>query len=148
MASKKFDNSWGSARVPLLPHSLRVAWAGEEFPKWVRDELGVAEGATIGALDDRIWAGGATTLSERVRNFLLNLVSARRTEIKPLQVFQQPWPYWLDPKDLGLSTRTRHCLGDSGLLSEFGAVVEGNLWNTFRDPVNGGGVNYRIRLRC
>ncbi len=118
MLAKKFDNSWGSAGVPLLPHSLRVAWAGEELPRWVRDELGLAEGATLDALDDRIWVGGITTLSERVRNFLLNLVSARRPEIKPLQVFQQPWPYWLDPKDLALSTRTRHCLGYSGLLSE------------------------------
>src|SRR5216683_904080 len=115
MLAKKFDNSWGSAGVPLLPHSLRVAWAGEELPRWVRDELGLAEGATLDALDDRIWVGGITTLSERVRNFLLNLVSARRPEIKPLQVFQQPWPYWLDPKDLALSTRTRHCLGYSGL---------------------------------
>ena len=57
-------------------------------------------------------------LSDRQRNFVLNLVQARRSEIQSLPVFKQQPPYWLDMKELPFSTRTRNCLVVGGLLGE------------------------------
>jgi hypothetical protein len=133
MLGKKLDNFWGSAGIPLLPHSLRVAWGGERLPQWVTDELGLAEGSTMEVLDDRIWTHGVNILSDRIRNFLLNRLSDRMLELKHLQVFQQPWPYWMQPNDLQLSTRTRNCLNFSGLLSDteqLSKVTFGKLFET------------------
>ncbi len=118
MPEKRVDNVWGSPGSPLLPQSLRIAWAGEELPGWVSDELGLASGSTMVALDKGVWASNPSTLSNRVRNFILNLVGARRSEIRPVRLFDQPWPYWLDPKEFPLSTRTRNCLVFGGLLTE------------------------------
>ena len=108
---KRVDNEWGSAGTAVLPGSLRTIWAGEPLPEWVVEELGLPSGSSAAALDRSMWkACGKVSLSARLRNFILNLVNARRPEIRPLKVFTQPWPYWLDPKGLRFSTRTRNCL--------------------------------------
>src|SRR5438128_1432691 len=108
---KKIDNRWGSAETALLPESLRATWAGEALPEWVVRELRLASGSSAAALGRSIWkVSGTICLSGRLRNFILNLVNARRPEIGPLKVFMRPWPYWLDPKGLRFSTRTRNCL--------------------------------------
>ncbi len=80
--------------------------------------MGLSEGATAAALDESVWERrGAQALNDRQRNFLLNLVHARRLEIGPLKVFGQAVPYWLDRKELPFSTRTRNCLINGNLFA-------------------------------
>jgi hypothetical protein len=122
MPDKRIDNGWGALGYPLLPRALRVAWASETIPGWVAAELGLAAGASAAALDESVWQHSSRPLSNRVRNYILNLVAMRRFEIKPLQLFDQPWPYWFDPNELSLSTRTRNCLGFAGLLADRGQL--------------------------
>src|SRR5262249_18334030 len=59
---------------------------------------------------------GAKALTDRQRNFFLNLINARRPEIRPVRVFAEPVPYWLDLNDLPFSRRTRNCLINGNLL--------------------------------
>jgi len=103
----------------LLPRSLRELWDGEALPEWIATELNLPAGSTPAALGYSVWApGGADVLSDRQRNFLLNLINVRRTEIQAVRVFAYPVPYWLDLKDLSFSTRTRNCLVNGNLLGE------------------------------
>ena len=119
MPARTLDNSWGSHGSALLPKSLREAWAGEALPEWISKELRLPAGSSAASLDETVWAiSGADNLADRQRNFLLNLVSARRSEIRSVKVFSQPIPYWLDLKELSFSTRTRNCLVNANLLGE------------------------------
>ena len=119
MPSKRVDNCWGREGFALLPQSLRDLWAGEPLPDWVARELQLETGASAAVLDQSLWvASGTQSVSDRLRNFILNLVNARRSEIRPVRVFTQPLPYWLDLKELPFSTRTRNCLVLGGLLAE------------------------------
>jgi hypothetical protein len=105
--------------LPLLPRSLRELWDGEALPEWIATELHLPAGSTPAALGYSVWApGGADVLTDRQRNFLLNLINVRRTEIQAVRVFAHPVPYWLDLKDLFFSTRTRNCLVNGNLLGE------------------------------
>jgi hypothetical protein len=119
MSTKNLDNSWGSPSSALLPKSLREVWASEALPDWIRNEFHLPAGSSAAALDRSVWkVSGAQELVSRQRNFLLNLVQARRSEIQSVRVFSQPVPYWLDLKELPLSTRTRNCLVNANLLGE------------------------------
>src|SRR5262249_4481844 len=119
MGTKWVDNSWGTQLGPLLPRSLRMAWEAEPLPNWIAAELKLPAGSTPSALGKAVWATScAEALTDRQRNFLLNLVQARRSEIRAIRVFAQPVPYWFDLKDLVLSTRTRNCLINGNLLGE------------------------------
>ncbi len=119
MPRKKVDNCWGSLGTALLPESLRAAWGSEALPEWIVKEFALPPGSTAQALDQSLWTvSGAAGLTDRQRNFLLNLVHARRSEIQHLKVFVQPLPYWLNIKELPFSTRTRNCLVVGGLLGE------------------------------
>jgi hypothetical protein len=119
MPDKRIDSGWGSPGMALLPQSLRDALAGEALPEWIAREFGLPAGASATALDECVWAkSGQERLSDRQRNFVLNLVQARRSEIQSLPVFKQQPPYWLDVKELPFSTRTRNCLVVGGLLGE------------------------------
>lgn len=110
------DKNWGIKGTVLLPHSLRAAWAKEPLPGWISAELGLPAGSTAAALDESVWAtAGAAELSNRQRNFILNLVQARRSEVRSLKVFDQSVPYWLNLKKLPFSTRTRNCLANDNL---------------------------------
>lgn len=119
MAEKRVDSYWGSEAMALLPRTLRAMWAGEPLPEWVAKELRLGAEATAAALDQSVWgASGTQTVSDRLRNFILNLVSARRSEIRAARVFAQPLPYWLKLGELPFSTRTRNCLVFAGLLGD------------------------------
>ena len=119
MTGKRVDSYWGSEAMALLPRSLRILWASEPLPEWVAKELHLAAETSAAALDQSVWAAsGRKTASDRLRNFILNLVNARRSEIRSLRIFAQPLPYWLNLKELPFSTRTRNCLVSAGLLSE------------------------------
>src|SRR5690242_5371998 len=119
MTDKRVDNHWGSEGMALLPRSLRTLWIGEPLPEWVAKELHLPVDASAAALDQSVWAASGTkAMSDRLRNFVLNLVNARRSEIGTVRVFAQSLPYWLNLKELPFSTRTRNCLVFAGLLSE------------------------------
>lgn len=82
MPRKKVDNCWGSLGTALLPESLRAAWGSEALPEWIVKEFALPPGSTAQALDQSLWTvSGAAGLTDRQRNFLLNLVHARRSEI-------------------------------------------------------------------
>ena len=110
--------AWGEPGAPLLPESLRVAWADEPVPYWVITEAGLPEGATIAALDSRVWGSGPQPRGPRLCNFMVNLVHSRRHEIESLPVFVRPWPAALSPLQLPWRTRTWNCLEKSGLLED------------------------------
>lgn len=119
MAAKIVDNPWGWLGTALLPQSLRAVWGAEPLPEWISKEFALPEGSTAAALDQSVWiATGAEKLTDRQRNFLLNLVSARRSEIQAVKVFTQTVPYWLNVKEMPFSTRTRNCLVNGNLLGE------------------------------
>lgn len=148
MADKRIDtNSWGSLGTALLPESLRLAWASEPLPDWVAADFGLPNGSTFKALDQSVWnASSATALTDRQRNFLLNLVQTRRTGILPLRVFHQPLPYWLNLKELSFSTRTRNCLVSANFLTdpaELSQVTFGRLFD-----VRAMGVVSILELAC
>jgi hypothetical protein len=132
MESKRLDNSWGVEGRPLLPRSLREAWEAEPLPQWIAAELKLSPGSTPAALGKSVWATNcAKELTDRQRNFLLNLVQARRSEIQAIKIFAQPVPYWFDVKDLPFSTRTRNCLTNGNLLDErerLSGLTFGNLF--------------------
>ena len=113
------DNGWGASGAPLLPRSLREAWDAEPLPQWVATELNLPAGSTSAALGQSVWVNrDAEALTDRQRNFLLNLVQARRSEIQTIRIFVQPVPYWLDLKEVPFPTRTRNCLINGNLLHE------------------------------
>lgn len=119
MPVKLVDNKWGTHGVPLLPKSLRTAWDSESLPDWIVREFALPAGSTSAALGASIWTSiGAQVLAERQRNFLLNLVHARRQEIQLVRVFPHAVPYWLNLKEMSFSTRTRNCLVSGNLLGE------------------------------
>jgi Sigma-70, region 4 len=119
MQEKRVDNRWGEHGSSLLPRSLRNAWADEPLPQWIAAELKLSSGSTSAALGPSVWTSeDVKALTSRQRNFLLNLVQVRRSEIQAIKVFAQPVPYWLDLKDLAFSTRTRNCLVTGNLLGE------------------------------
>jgi Sigma-70, region 4 len=110
--------SWGNPGAPLLPESLRLAWADEPLPYWVIHEAGLPEGSTMAALDSRMWVSGLQSRGPRLCNFIVDLVHSRRCEIESLPVFVRPWPAALSPLQLPWRTRTWNCLEKSGLLED------------------------------
>src|SRR4051794_16896682 len=119
MGPERIDSRWGTQGGPLLPRSLREAWEAEPLPQWISAELKLPPGSTPAALGKSLWAtNSAEALTDRQRNFLLNLVQARRSEIQAIRVFAQPMPYWFDVNRLAFSTRTRNCLINGNLLGE------------------------------
>ncbi len=138
MNGKSVDNRWGQAGVPLLPRSLREAWKGEPLPEWVAAELRLPIGSNLNALDRPIWAAsGSSTVTDRQRNFLLNLVSSRRSEIQQFRVFTQPLPYWFDLKVIPLSNRTRNCLVTGNLFGETERLSGLTFGDLFKIPAMG-----------
>jgi len=147
MARKKVDNSWEGVVTAPLPESLRLAWASEPLPDWVAAEFGLPKGSTFKALDQSVWsASNATRVSDRQRNFLLNLVQTRRTGISPLRVFHQPLPYWLNIKELSFSTRTRNCIVTSNLITDPDQLSKVTFGRLFL--VRGMGVVSILELAC
>jgi hypothetical protein len=119
MDIKKVDNRWGAVGIPLLPRSLREVWQSEPLPAWIVVELGLPLESTSLALGNAVWrASEQTVLTDRQRNFLLNLVQSRRAEIQSLSVFASSIPYWLSVNEIPFSTRTRNCLRNGNLLGE------------------------------
>ncbi len=115
--------TWGTRHSPLLPQSLRELWREESLPTWVVEELHLGAHATVGTLDSQIWTRYPNDqLTEGLKAFLENLVSARKLSIWDHRIFGRPWPPALDPEVLPWSARTRNCLRRAGLLSDAGRL--------------------------
>jgi len=116
--------AWGENGTPLLPASLRELWGDEALPAWVVEELGLPHGATFEALGPDLWKVAPPAVAPRVRNFIVNLVTARRAEIEALKVFPSRWPPALSASSLPWANRTRNCLERSGFLADRGSLSE------------------------
>lgn len=137
MTKTRLDNFWGTKGVPLLPKSVRLAWADLPIPQWVKDDLQLSDDARISAFDESVWQSGLDSLSPRVRNYLLNLISTKRGELRGLQVFADAWPYWLDPAKLRYSTRTQNCLSNGGLIADRAHLSAITFHHLFETPSMG-----------
>src|SRR5580704_9340780 len=92
------DARWGTSTHPVLPESLRLVWGTETLPLWLTTELQLPHETTVSALGPAFWSStpGRTSLTERQRNFVLNLVRGRQSAIGSLSAFSGAVPYWLD----------------------------------------------------
>ena len=111
--------SWGKRGCPLLPETLRQAWASESLPKWVTRNLNLPEGADYTSLSADVWSHcNFTELSNQVRKFLINTLTLRRQSVSSTRVFVGLRPQALSPMTLPWSKRTITCLTNSGLLTD------------------------------
>jgi len=110
--------SWGQRGAPLLPRTLRRALGEQRLPNWLLQESGLSMDATVEALGSEIWEAGLAALSSRIELYACRLLDARRSNLRDLMVFDQPWPLDLDPQVVPWTPRTRNCLGRSALIDE------------------------------
>jgi Sigma-70, region 4 len=106
---------WGEAGAPLLPRSLKKAFAGQPLPRWLLEEAGLPEGATAGALGSELWEAGLAGMTHRIELYACRLLEARLSDVRHLAALGRPWPLDLDPGTVPWTRRTRNCLLRSGL---------------------------------
>ncbi len=107
--------NWAQRGVPLLPKSLREAWAEDRLPKWVTQESKLPEGTKLASLSIEIW-NQLPEMTERLERYLLALIETRMEAISPLPALGRPWPHTLEPDAVPWRTRTRNSLKRAGLL--------------------------------
>lgn len=124
---------WGTPFAPLLPRSLRTAWAAELLPEWICDETGLAANTPPSNLGAHVWNTlTMTTMSPRLKHYLVHLVRTRRGAIGALRCFDQQWPVGLQIEDIAWNARTRNCLKKKGLLEhqkELAQLTFGDLFD-------------------
>jgi hypothetical protein len=108
---------WGAQPTPLLPRSLRAAWANEQLPDWASAEAGLSISATVADLGPEVW-GTLRTLSKRLQHYLQFLVRTRLAALGETACFDRSWPAGLRISDIAWQTRTRNCLERSNLLDD------------------------------
>src|SRR5262249_6096042 len=82
----------------MRPHRCLVRWLARQASRASLLVEARGRGPKNGDLRDR-----PDPLTERQRNFFLNFINARRSEIRPVRIFAEPVPYWLDLNDLANS---------------------------------------------
>jgi hypothetical protein len=108
---------WGAQPAPLLPRSLRAAWAYDQLPDWASAEAGLPISATVADLGPEVW-GTLRTLSKRLQHYLQFLVRTRIAALGETACFDRRWPAGLKISDIAWQTRTRNCLERSNLLND------------------------------
>jgi hypothetical protein len=106
---------WGKPDAPLLPRTLRRAFATETLPAWLLQDLHLPPDATAVALDSSVWRH-LESLRPRVEHFVLGLMTYRMEEIRPIQVMEGTWPGHIPPEAVPWPTRVRNALGRADLL--------------------------------
>jgi len=106
---------WGEPGSPLLPQTLRRAFADEALPPWLVRDLHLPDDATALALDSRVWRH-LGHLPPRVERFLIGLVTYRAADIRDLRVMEGAWPPDLRPCDVPWPTRVHNSLARAQLL--------------------------------
>jgi hypothetical protein len=109
------DVRWGEPGAPLLPTTLRRAFAEEVLPPWLLRDLHLPAGATALALDSSVWRH-LDHLPSRVERFLLGLVTYRFEDIRNLPVMEGSWPPELRPEEVPWPARVHNALLRAGLL--------------------------------
>lgn len=125
--------SWGSEPAPLLPETLREAWSTEVLPDWVCAETGLPNGSAMTSLDAQVWRH-MSSMSERLRHFLLFLLKSRSSSIANLRGIDRIWPVGLRTSDIAWTVRTRNCLEREGLLSDEQSLVNLTFGELFKIP--------------
>lgn len=108
---------WGKPGCPLLPRSLRRAFAATVLPASVSQDLHLPPGTTALALGTSVWRH-ADGLSRRTEEFLLGLVDRRG--VRALRVMEDLWSAGLHPEEIPWPKRVRHSLHRAGLLTIVG----------------------------
>lgn len=108
---------WGKPPAPLLPTSLRVAWADEGLPDWVCVDAGLPRGATVADLGPDVWAT-MEIIPPRLTYFLRFLMRKRANAVGRLRCVERVWPLGLKVSDVGWSPRTRNCLAKRNLFED------------------------------
>lgn len=104
--------------MALLPRTLRVALAEQRLPRWLLEESGLPDGATVEALGSAIWDAGLKARSHRIELFVCRLLESHRSDVRNLPALDRPWPLGLDPDLVPWARRTRNCLSRSGLIDD------------------------------
>ncbi len=111
--------AWGLKGCPLLPESLRTAWASEVLPVWVTRDLNLPRATKYSSLSADVWSRcELVVLPARVRQFLIDILARRVSSVSAIPVLAGPWPRSLDPAALPWSVRTMNCLKKNGLLAD------------------------------
>lgn len=108
---------WGTPPAPLLPRSLRAAWASDSLPEWVSAETGLLPNATLADLGPSVWKTMGA-MSPRLRYFLLFLIRTRVRNVEKLRCIDRIWPLGLKVSDIGWTVRTRNRLEQKGYLDD------------------------------
>jgi YD repeat-containing protein len=105
---------WGQPGAPLLPRTLRRAFADEKLPGWLLQDLHLPADATALALDSSVWAH-VDQIPARVERYLLGLVTYRAEDIRDLRVTDGNWPPKPLLADIRWPTRVGNALEHAGL---------------------------------
>jgi hypothetical protein len=109
------DLRWGEPQAPLLPATLRRAFADDLPPAWLARDLLLPPDATLLALDASIWRH-FDELPSRVEQYLVSLISYRLGDIRNARVLEGGWRSDVDPAGVAWPTRIGNCLAKSSLL--------------------------------
>jgi len=105
---------WGAPGAPLLPSTLRRAFANEKLPAWLLRDLRLPTDATALALDSSVWAR-LDRLPTRVEHYLVGLVTYRADDIRGLRVADGAWPPESQMPQIPWPTRVHNALERAGL---------------------------------
>lgn len=119
---------WGKPDTPLLPRTLRRAFATERLPAWLLQDLRLPPDATAIALDSSVWSH-LEPAPPRVERFILGLITYRMEEIRPIQIMEGTWPPHIPPEAVQWPTRVGNALSRAALLdaSRLERLTYGNL---------------------
>lgn len=118
---------WGRPPAPLLPETLRRAFASEALPAWLTRDLGLPSEATAIALDASIWKR-LDELPDRAMQYLVGLLNYRGSEVSDVAVLREGWQGG-DPRRIEWPARVRNALERVGLLDadQLGRLTYGDV---------------------
>ena len=106
----------GKSPAPLLPSTLRRAFASEVLPLWLTRDLHLPSNASVLALDASIWKQ-VESVPARVIQFVATLISYREKDIRDTTVLTKGWDTDVDPSTVDWPTRVRNALTSLGLMN-------------------------------
>ena len=105
---------WGTPGTPLLPRSLRQAFARTPLPAAVSTALALPAAATVARLETATWSETGRPPGP-VTEFLLRLVGCRGA--RHLRIMADPWPEDLRPDQVLWPTRLGRALRRDDLMA-------------------------------
>lgn len=114
---------WGYPPAPLLPKSLRSAWAEDFLPMWVCSETGLSKGSTLADLGSNVW-NYMDVMSPRLKHFLVFLVRLRSNSIKHLRCVDRTWQVGLRLDEISWDVRMKKRLSIAGFIADERKLIE------------------------